>query len=95
MTEISPKMVDGEPICSGMGCYLCPECEYWVAEGAGKPCVPALREQRDELKAKLEAVREWAAPDPMWAPMGHEASARAYKNAKKEVRALIDKEVKK
>lgn len=63
MGEIKPKMVDGEPVCC-----LSSECPFWSASECfhvhgngveifrGATCVPALRQQRDELKASLVEI---------------------------------------
>jgi len=62
MTEIKPRIVDGEPVCFHM-------CEYWQRVGdtasmpcpyrnLEQPCIPGLRQQRDSHKLK------WCEGDP-------------------------------
>jgi len=57
MSEIRPKYVDGEPVCSGKNCpawieypELCDDAER------GGPCVPALRRDRDKYCLALESL---------------------------------------
>lgn len=73
MTDIKPKMVDGEPVCSGdCTCYqqipyldIC-ECVHdnpirFVREGIS--CIPGLRKQLNNDKVRiieLERDRDWA-----------------------------------
>jgi hypothetical protein len=59
MSEINPRIVDGEPVCSGSEC---PECKFYGGTGMGtyvcketggvapvnNYCIPGLRRQRDE-----------------------------------------------
>jgi len=52
MPEIKYKLVDGEPVCTGMNC---PKYGYGNTDDpknstcfrTGSPCIPGLREQRD------------------------------------------------
>jgi len=68
MTDINPRIVDGEPMCSGEDC---PSCVYADKEGKADPrcayirepmrwpytpCVPMLRRQRDEWKDMARKV---------------------------------------
>lgn len=55
MTDIKPRIVDGEPICSGDLCEHFRgggECNFVLSESwalhPDDPCIPALRQQRDE-----------------------------------------------
>jgi len=58
MSEIKPKYIDGEPMCSGE------ECSRWgfgntddpqnrTCFRSNSPCIPALRRDRDKLEAEL------------------------------------------
>lgn len=68
MSEIKPRWVDGEPVCDrdcseygpndhcmsrSQGCWLrkVNPCYY-------TPCIPALREQRDEARAEVERLEK-------------------------------------
>ena len=62
--DIAPRLVEGEPVCSGS------ECPYWYPQingsiapdncehgPTGRLCIPALRAQRDALQAEQDAAR--------------------------------------
>ncbi len=51
MTEIKPKMVDGEPVCSGWDCPLFGDIDHrFTCDMLNYPCIPGLRQQRDEAR---------------------------------------------
>jgi hypothetical protein len=62
MTDIKPRIVEGEPVCSGNECPLkiglgqCAREAYELLEGY--PCPPGLRAQRDALQAVTDKVLE-------------------------------------
>ncbi len=57
MTEIKPKIIDGEPHCDSENCAVdgfsdngTPETAWCQCCDDADPCIPGLRQQRDELK---------------------------------------------
>ena len=63
-SEIKFNLVGGEPVCDGE----CPmwllraargavPSDCWMATQVANPCIPGLRQQRDELKVKMAEVR--------------------------------------
>lgn len=65
MKKINPKMVDGEPVCSGKRCgfydhytyktHFCTFNNYQI--NRRDPCVPGLRDQRDGIEAENEKLK--------------------------------------
>lgn len=51
MSEIKPKYVDGEPVCSSEHCPQFERCPF-VLPGY-ETCFPALRQQRDKAEARV------------------------------------------
>ena len=58
--DIAPRMVEGEPVCTG------PECSAWLDDHCAQeetspeyhtPCAPGLRRQRDALQTEVEKLR--------------------------------------
>jgi len=83
MTEIKPRWVDGEPVCSGVDCphfnnrLLCDgeESRCRITEWGiyiNQPCIPALRQRIEELEADLD---KWEDLDSDRTQRGPEAEA--------------------
>ncbi len=65
MTEIKPKIVDGEPMCDSKNCAVdgfsdngTPETAWCQCCDDADPCIPSLRQQRDELKKENAELKE-------------------------------------
>ncbi len=68
--RIKPKMVDGDPVCSGENCLAYSQIGCWCKVSVchcmksprseinpGNICIPGIRKQRDELKRELKKAR--------------------------------------
>jgi hypothetical protein len=65
MSEIKPKIVEGEPVCDG-GCpkYMDPGAHYTcTGTGHGSPCLLGLRQQRDQSRAPAVKRRDGEPPE--------------------------------
>lgn len=63
MSDIKPKYVDGEPVCSGKDCLqyclLHKRCKVLLNNRRlNDICIPALRQQRDQAIAERDELKE-------------------------------------
>ena len=71
MTEIKPRLVEGEPVCDRECRFFdddsavdhwCEIGEYLTCDGAD--CIPGLRQQRDEARARPAPALDWKTGEP-------------------------------
>ena len=63
--DIAPRLVNGEPVCSGTKCRRHPsnqedgpECQQGLTGDVGDPCILGLRRQRDALQSERDAAND-------------------------------------
>jgi len=88
VTDIKPRIMDGEPVCNGCECpaFSAPPGAFntWCQIGrvpaqawTGGRCIPGLRRQRDEALAKVARLRSGIDPFISRAKLAREVSTTA------------------